>query len=428
MFLKNLTSLVIRPALSTLLFILTHSGGFAQPKYVFTHPQPLCSTSNCNVQGSRWRFSNVAPSDHPNEIDAIVTIDTVNNALLTDFDTDVFTYAEAFSPRLVVPGHSKGFVGFTITFVIAGTTTPLIQDSIPATPIDIDGTSDDMTGLYEWDKLDLNGGHAEYMKSTTEIQLTQNGTEAMAINIAGIDHPGIDTASRDIMYTVVKYNGSSLHYEIGVVNNFDDPLGRLKALYFKTFDYDDATFVPLPVYIEHFSGAPLQKGTLLQWNGSNNEEIRQFNIQFKQASNPDFKSIGAVTASNTSGSENYSFRDAAIVTDGMYRIEIELKNGKKIYSSILLIKAAKVYLSNISVSPNPATNDATVSISSLASGPGKLELYDCDGKKLRSKQIQLKEGANSLAIDLTPFPNAQNLFVVIIFSNGEKAVSKFFKR
>jgi uncharacterized repeat protein (TIGR01451 family) len=172
--------------------------------------------------GAIYRFSNVATG-----VDARVRVDAMTAAgtlAFLDRDTGL---VNNFQPEL--GGSNARSVDFTITFVIAGTTTPLTLD-LAATAIDIDGNGGSIREYAEF-----STAYAVYaLNNPTNLALNQSGpsnaTMARFEAITTATAPGIDpTASANLIQFL--YTGTtSFKYRIGALGTGTDV--RLTSLDF----------------------------------------------------------------------------------------------------------------------------------------------------------------------------------------------------
>lgn len=140
-YLGRLTSLAARPflLLSCVCLMICANAAHAQAVTcqgrqitVFDFRNPVLISGTALSAGAIYRFSNVASG-----IDARVRIDALTNAGLSTIDQNA-GLSDNFQPQLA--GNNARSADFTITFVIAGTTTPVAID-FAASGIDIDGDS-----------------------------------------------------------------------------------------------------------------------------------------------------------------------------------------------------------------------------------------------------------------------------------------------
>jgi hypothetical protein len=131
-------------------------------------------------------------------------------------------------------------VELTIQFVSAGTTTPMVQPELAFTAFDVDGvTNFDNAGhnLYEFDEVNLGGGYADFNSLGGEVSVAQSGNWFTGTNISATDYPGRDTASQQVMFSVINTNVSTVIIRVGVNNQTSQSASRLRCVYFKKFTY-----------------------------------------------------------------------------------------------------------------------------------------------------------------------------------------------
>jgi hypothetical protein len=170
-----------------------------------------------------------------------VTITAISGGITLENIDGGSGFVEAFQPVILIPPYSNGYVDFTIVYVIGGTSTPMLQAEVPATPIDVDGQTYASGNVYESDEFDMGpGGYVNYDMTGNEITVMQSGNLVTGTNIAAIDYPGVDTMARQVMFTVVNSNISTFYYRVGGTNNSDALARRLRSVYFKKFWFNNA--------------------------------------------------------------------------------------------------------------------------------------------------------------------------------------------
>lgn len=213
-----------------LVLLFGNTSLLAQPKYDFRNATKI-SGSNRQV-GALYRFPNVRAGT-----DALVTITAITGGLTLDvLDDNSSGFDEAFQPTITAPAHSKGYVEFSIQFVAAGTTTPQVQTEIPVTPIDVDGKNGN---IFEFDEIyRSSASYVDYNMVGNELNITYPSANWVdGENKAGIDYAGIDTAAKQVMFTVVNAGISTLVVRTGADNQSGSSQQRLRSLYFQKFTY-----------------------------------------------------------------------------------------------------------------------------------------------------------------------------------------------
>ena len=135
---KERTLLLIKRATVTVAFSFITMLSFSQG-LIFKNPTLASGTAGSD--GAVYRFSNVTTN-----VDALVTINGRSSSLVTLDTVDVTStgFDKAFQPVVTYnKGNAKGPVSwwmeFVVTFVQSGSSTPILQDTLNATAIDVDG-------------------------------------------------------------------------------------------------------------------------------------------------------------------------------------------------------------------------------------------------------------------------------------------------
>src|SRR6185369_3391055 len=211
----NGTRTIFYVGLFLLISLLITLSGLAQPDYDFRNPTLLTASSTDRQIGAQYRYKNVRSGT-----DAIVTITDIRKVTLSEFDgTSMGGYAEAFQPVVMCPAKTKGYVEFRFDFVKTGTNTPKVMPSIPVTAIDIDGYINPDEKVYEYDEFDLSLGYLiDYNLLSTSLTISLTGLKVQALNKNAVEHSGIDTVSRDVMFNMTYSNVSSITLRAGVDN------------------------------------------------------------------------------------------------------------------------------------------------------------------------------------------------------------------
>jgi hypothetical protein len=147
----------------------------------------------------------------------------------------------------------------------------------------------------------------------------------------------------------------------------------------------------LPLHLLQFSAVAKDNGALLNWQTEKEINTSHFVIQHS-LNGLQFEDAGTVTASNTSGVNNYSFLHAPLNEGGhYYRLRMVDIDGRFTYSAVKLVKIGAV--NRLQLYPNPAGKFITVT--GLAPN-SVIRLFTTDGRLLQ----QLYTSGNSQLIDL----------------------------
>jgi hypothetical protein len=355
---------------------------------------PIRISGYNNAVNSKYRFPGVKPGT-----DAIVTIvSATGGASVRILDDNSTAMPEAFSPNIKIKKNSTGVVEFKIEYVLTGTLLPLVQDSLYATAIDIDGSSD----LHEIDAIDLYGGAVNFLVANPEISVVQSGTMFTATNVAGIEYAGIDTAAKQVMFTVRHSGVSSFIYKCGAVNNTNSDIERQKSMYFKDFLYPAGG--TLPVKYLSFEAVVNDKSVLLKWltvqemNNSHFEVQRSFDMNT-------YNTIGLVLDGfSTSGTgKSYQYKDNSTELQGRSIVYYRLKqidiDGKVTYSKVLAVRLQAKADVLMQVSPNPFMENVNVRFNATENSTAVIRISNLAGQTMLSKQAIISKGYNNIQVD-----------------------------
>jgi len=182
---------------------------------------PVLVSGTALSVGAVYRFANAAPG-----IDVRVRIDALTNASLAIIDRDTGLIGN-FQPELA--GSGERSADFTISYVVAGTTTPIALD-VAASGIDIDG---DSASLREY--AEFSTPFAAYVvDNPTNLDVNASGP-SVSSNIrfearTNFTANGIDETATANIASILYTARSSFSYRIGVLGTGDTT--RLTSLDF----------------------------------------------------------------------------------------------------------------------------------------------------------------------------------------------------
>src|SRR6266700_284350 len=235
----------------------------AKPDYDFSNGSLISGTDGQN--GATYRYTSVRPL-----VDAIVVItDLTGGVTLTQTDGTASGFKEAFQPVINIPGHSKGYAEFKVTFVIAGTNIPAIMLEVPITCIDVDGAKLGSGNVYEFDQIEMGlslNSYIDFNMLGGQLNVNIGGGNGWATgtNTAAIDYAGVDTVVRQAMFTTVMGAVSTIIFRNGADNQSNGVQQRLRSVYFQKFSYQNSF---------------LAQSSLLSFRG--NERDKKVQLQFQ---------------------------------------------------------------------------------------------------------------------------------------------------
>lgn len=215
------------------LLLLTNYSANAQARYDFRNAVRISGTDR--QVGALYRFPNVRTG-----VDALVSITAITGGLtINTLDGTSSGFAEAFQPIITLPAHSNGYAEFNITFVTAATSTPVVQTEVPITPIDVDGEAG---RVYEFDEIFRSASsYVDYDLTGDEVQLSYpEASLVRGVNTGGITYDGVDTTAKEVMFSVVNANISSVIIRVGANNVSNQSRQRLRSVYFQKFGYPNS--------------------------------------------------------------------------------------------------------------------------------------------------------------------------------------------
>ncbi len=378
----------------------------AQPDYTFAKPVLLSGTDL--AVGAKYRFSAVKPG-----VDGILTIvDMKGKMTLKELDGPS-GFDEAFQPYINCEPKSKGYVEFLIEFVSAGTTKLLIQKEVPLTAIDIDGYEFPDNKLFETDGFEESSSfYIDYDMLGTSLEVKKTGNWVEAINQSAITYDGIDTVQKDVMFTAVHANVSSVRFRVGADNQSKEFMYRLRSIYFKKFIYSNS-FLPKSPLLS-FNGVEKSNKVNLSWTIENNNLFKSFSIE-KGKSSSSFIEIGKINGvAEVSAQSNFSFADQELLTEtSFYRLKMVGINGQITYSAVLVFRGKHQGSSSFKIFPSVIQGNATISVTAASSGTATLDIVDYSGRLINRRQLQVLEGTNNIVLNNTNSILSGNYFAVL---------------
>jgi len=359
---------------------------------VFKNPTLLTASTTDLKKGAVYLFTNVATG-----INAKVSIDDlVNGASVKKIDDNSggLGYLDAFQPEVQIGGRGESYALFSIKLIDATTGTPVTLQSVQATSLDIDGN----LTLKEFADINMSGGTAAYMGTTLEILLKSLPiintlfNEYRADNILGVEHDGIDTSGKGVMYTVSNTAVSSFSVKYGATSTSTSNSSRQFSLYMKGFQYPSQ--ITLPLNLLSFTAGLNNDKTGLKWTTSAEKNVSHFTIE-KSYDGKNFTDIATVFAfGNTSETDKkeYSFADNITNTKSniiYYRLRCVDIDEKYTYSSVRIIRlGTETSTAKVMAYPNPFINELRVTLpQQWQSKELRMELYNGNGQLVKAKAI-----------------------------------------
>jgi hypothetical protein len=377
----------LRCIIIILLFITSHKA-FSQPDYDFRNPTLISGTDK--QIGAVYLFQTVKPG-----VDAFVTIKDITGGIILSTIDGGSGYAEALQPVLDVPAFANGYVEFDIDFVFAGTSVPMLQVEVPATPIDIDGMNYGDGVVNEFDILQLTNGYVDYDMFGGELTMNISSPWVTGYNVGTIDYPGVDTTPRQVMFTTVNANISRFTFRTGASSTSASTRQRLRSVYFKKFVYQNS-LLPENALVS-FKGNIKEENVILYWNLAKTNNIQKVFVE-RSATQNKFERVGEISANIEN--PTYSFNDSKPISGvSFYRLKLVESNGKFTYSSVIPIKNSNTASAkSFNVYPTFINSQATLELKSDKTEQATLRFVDYNGRIVYQKNLQVNAGVNTIAV------------------------------
>lgn len=402
-------STILKYAILLIVILFSSQSKATNTPYDFTfNSTPTLVSGTALTVGAKYKFTNVASG-----LDAYVTIvGATGGASVAILDDNSLTKPEAFSPKVNVPANSTGMVEFKIEFINGGGSLKLINQ-LTATAMDIDGSST----LHEMDALDMGPGcMLSYKSSSLEINVTQSGTEFLGTNVAGVEYSGVDTAAKQVMFTLTNNNISGFTYKAGANNQTSSLVSRQKGIYFKGFNYSS-----LAVKYSSFDAVAADRSVILKWGTELEINNNHFEVE-RSFDGINFFTIGIVLDGFAVGSKkSYQFKDNSAEiqskTVAYYRLKQIDNDGKMSLTNTLVVKLQAKAGVVMQTTPNPFIENLSVRFTATANGNAQINIININGQKVITKESGITKGYNTLQLSgLTKL--APGIYVAQLIMDG----------
>jgi len=173
--------------------------------------------------------------------------------------------------------------------------------------------------------------------------------------------------------------------------------------------------LPLPLNFLYLS-AIRNNNIQLDWQVNNETGIQSYTIE-RSFNGIDFVPAGNMGA-RSSGTGHYSFIDLTPITAGdiFYRVKAIKANGEGLYSAIATVKGT-AGSRNFFVTPNPANDLASLTVTSADGGMATVRLMDISGRVVWQFRQQINRGINVLR--LQPLQVLHNGVYLLQYNGGQ---------
>lgn len=365
----------------------------SQQAPIYKFESGVLESGTSNATGALYRFTSSYTG-----IDALVSIEGMSTGIsLQNIDRTADGYSEAFQPEYRISANTNAYIDFKIRFVTTGTNTSVSQPIVSASGLDIDGSSKNSAYLKEFNRIDMGGGTYEFNSYNSQVVVSQTGTAFTGANITGILFGAlVDTAAKEVMFTVTSTSVSSMTFRVGANNQTSSAATRYASLYFKKFEYQH---YPLAISnLLSFDGFAKDNNATLQWEMMANEYSKI--VLERSSSSSDFNKISEYTlVADDDNRKVFSYTDYNIPESVVYyRLKATTKSGHIEYSNILSLHFAKK-ITTLNVYPSVIKSTATVNIISKEAVKATLFISDLSGRIVKQQTLILNAAINNIRID-----------------------------
>ena len=257
--------------------------------------------------------------------------------------------------------------------------------------------------------LDYNG-NGVFDASEALVPITV--PSSTAVQTVNLFWPGITSALISGTYTFLRVrltsssNGMTSSNATGYYNNGEVEDYRVVVDNF-----------PLSVNLLSFIAKAVNNTTVkLNWTTTGETNTSGSDIE-RSTDGVNWAAIGFVSAKGTVSTEtyDYTFNDMqALKGRSFYRLKLIDNNGTIKYSEIRTVDIYDI-TGQVTVSPNPARNSATVYINSNINTIAEVFMLDIQGREVKAEKFQLDAGANSFTLNnLDKLPSGTYIIKVVM--------------
>lgn len=163
---------------------------------------------------------------------------------------------------------------------------------------------------------------------------------------------------------------------------------------FDDFSLNNSQQSPLPVNFMGIVAKRNNNAVEVRWDIADEVNVKEYQVE-KSMNGRSFSTVGSVSAT---GSSVYGYTDGAAGTGTiLYRVKSVDLDGKTKFSSVVRIKGANSYATQLKLYPLPARNQVTIEHRQLGAN-ARISINTMDGKML--KQVIPTNGASHTPVEL----------------------------
>jgi hypothetical protein len=179
---------------------------------------------------------------------------------------------------------------------------------------------------------------------------------------------------------------------------------------------------PLPLRLLNFSAVANGSSTMLQWTLAPGWQPDDIELQ-SAADGIHFNSISLIKG--VTNQRFYQYTDTRRpVGLRYYRLRMAEADGSFFYSHQLQVADAPQIFENISVWPSAVNSSAVLHINTVLPGIIQINIFNVEGRKVKSVQANLQKGANSIPLQITSMK--AGIYTIMVCGAGKQiAIIRF---
>jgi hypothetical protein len=374
-------------------------------------------------------------------IDALVKINGRSSSMVQLVTIDLTTtgFDKAFQPQVTYgsnntspAGNTDWWMEFQITFVQAGTNTPVSVSAFNVTGLDIDGNNDKISEYQTYYGLKSYTLEDHTALKVSTIQELVNG---LLTNVAKrFDGPvatctGVDTSATADMTTNSYVGTNSFRIRTGAKSTgVSGAADRMYSLWFKSFIYEEGVVSFLPVTLINWNATFANNNIALKWTTTTEKNASHFIIE-RSFDGIEYSDIAMLfAAGNSDINTNYSYNDKVPAGNNgiiYYRLKMVDMDGNYKTSDIKIVRIGKTTDGvKIIAYPNPVVNDVRITIPQNWQGKQvSYQLSNANGQVIKSYTVQNASQTEVIAMSQVP----TGIYILRVISGNETAVQPVVK-
>ncbi|WP_299701774.1 T9SS type A sorting domain-containing protein [uncultured Pontibacter sp.] len=190
---------------------------------------------------------------------------------------------------------------------------------------------------------------------------------------------------------------------------------------------DSPVIIPLPVELVYFTAYVRNNQAHLEWLTASEQDNDRFEIE-RSLDAKRFEKIGTVKGKGTTSLESkYQFVDRTPVQGTVYyRLKQVDLDGEFAYSNIIAVSADGLANNLVTqVYPNPFPDVLKVTLTAPQSQAATMTIYDLNGRRVMSKNVDLELGVNNMELQLQQLQSG--MYILKIVGEGLESTTRIMK-